>query len=195
MEKIVDKVKEMIKNNNGIINTSDLTKNNIPRQYLKELENTNNIEKVIRSVYVEKGKELNEFFIMGQRYKKGIYSHNTALYFYNLTDRTPIKLDMTFPSNIRLKNELLNVHYIKKERHELGLTELKQNDGTIIKVYDIERTICDIIRDRNKIDGQIFSTALKEYIKIRDKNLVKLYKYAKEFGITNIVKKYMEVLL
>ena len=101
MEKTVDKVKEMIKNNNGVINTSDLTKNNIPRQYLKELESSNDIEKVIRSVYVEKGKELNEFFIMGQRYKKGIYSHNTALYFYNLTDRTPIKLDMTFPSNIR----------------------------------------------------------------------------------------------
>ena len=50
---------------------------------------------------------------MGEKYKNGIYSHNTASYFYGTTDRTPLQLDMTFPSNNRIKNDLLNVHYIK----------------------------------------------------------------------------------
>ena len=58
----------------------------------------------------------------------------------------------------------------------------------------MERTICDIIRDRNKIDSQIFNTALKEYIKRKDKNLNLLYKYAKEFNILKILKMYLEVL-
>ena len=58
----------------------------------------------------------------------------------------------------------------------------------------MERTICDIIRDRNKIDSQIFNTALKEYIKRNDKNLNLLYKYAKEFNILKILKMYLEVL-
>lgn len=53
---------------------------------------------------------------MGEKYKNGIYSHNTASYFYGTTDRTPLQLDMTFPSNNRIKNDLLNVHYIKKDK-------------------------------------------------------------------------------
>lgn len=52
---------------------------------------------------------------MGEKYKNGIYSHNTALYFYGMTDRTPLQLDMTFPSNNRVKNDLLNVHFLLSE--------------------------------------------------------------------------------
>ena len=111
-----------------------------------------------------------------------------------MTDRTPLQLDMTFPSNNRVKNNLLNVHYIKKEYHKLGLIKLKLDDGYIIKIYDAERTICDIIRDRNKIDPQIFNTAINEYMKRKDKNLILLYEYAEKFKIQNVLAKYMEVL-
>ena len=131
---------------------------------------------------------------MGEKYKNGIFSHNTALYFYGMTDRTPLKLDMTFPSNNRVNNDLLNVHYIKKEYHNLGLTELKLSDDSIIRIYNIERTICDIIRDRNKLDLQIFNTAIREYMKRKDKNLIRLAEYAKKFNIEKILKQYMEVL-
>ena len=79
---------------------------------------------------------------MGEKYKNGIYSHNTASYFYGTTDRTPLQLDMTFPSNNRIKNDLLNVHCIKKEFHDVGLTELKLDDGFVIRIYNVERTIC-----------------------------------------------------
>ena len=71
---------------------------------------------------------------------------------------------------------------------------MKLNDGTEIQIYDLERTICDIVRDRNKMDPQIFNYAMKEYMKKDDKNLIRLYKYAKIFKIDNILKKYMEVL-
>ena len=111
-----------------------------------------------------------------------------------MTDRTPMKLDMTFPNNNRVKNEMLNVHYIKQENHDLGAKILKLEDNTEIQIYNIERTICDIIRDRNKIDSQIFNNAINEYIKRKDRNLILLYKYAKIFKIENILSSYMEVL-
>ena len=111
-----------------------------------------------------------------------------------MTDRTPLKIDMTFPSNNRVKNNVLNVHYIKKEYHNIGLKEVKLQDNSVVRVYNIERTICDIIRDRNKIDLQIFNTALKEYMKRKDKNLVLLTEYAAIFRIEKILKQYMEVL-
>lgn len=189
-----DEIKKILENNNGILYVKDIEEKYIHRQYLKELENDGYVEKVIKGLYVKKGKELNEFFILGEQYKSGIYSHNTALYFYGLTDRTPLKLDMTFPNTIRLNNELINSHYLKKEFYELGATTLKLKDKTIIRVYDLERTICDIVRDRNKIDNQILNTALKEYMKLKNKDINLLYKYAKILKIDKILKQYMEVL-
>lgn len=189
-----EKIKSLLEKNNGILYVKELEINNIHRQYLKILEEKGEVIKVIKGLYIDKDKDINEFFIMGERYKTGIFSHNTALYFYNLTDRTPMSLDMTFPSNVRNKNDFLEPHYIKPELHSLGETTLDLEDGTKIKIYDMERTMCDIIRDRNKMDPQIFNNAMKEYFKRNDRNLNLLYKYAKELKIDKILKQYMEVL-
>ena len=193
--KNIEILKNYIENNNGIILASELKKLNIHKQYLKLLCDEGYIERKEKGVYVKKGKNVNDFFLIQQRYKTGVFSHNTALYFYHLTDRTPLKYDMTFKNNIRVNDEIIEAHYIKEDKYELGIIKLKLQDKTTIKVYDMERTIIDILRDRNKIDLQIFNTAMKEYIKRKDKNLIKLSKYAKEFKMEKILKKYMEVLL
>lgn len=190
----VDKIKEIVDQNDGILTMNLLEQNNIHRQYVKALVDEGYLEKVSRGVYVRSDKDVNEFYIMGEQYKTGIFSHNTALYFYNLTDRTPFILDMTFPSNVRPSNVLLNIHYINKERHQIGLVTKELEDGSSIRIYNMERTICDIIRDRNKTDTQILNTALKEYMKRQDKNLNLLFEYAKIFKISKILKMYMEVL-
>lgn len=187
-------IKEIVEKNNGILTSKFLDENNIHRQYLKNLVDEGYLIKVSRGLYVRPDKEINEFYVLGEQFKTGVFSHNTALYFYNLTDRTPFLLDMTFPSNIRPQNDMLIPHYINKERFDIGLTTKKLEDGTSIKIYNMERTICDIIRDRNKIDSQILNTALKEYMKRNDKNLNLLYEYAKKFGILKIVKMHIEIL-
>lgn len=189
-----DKIKEMVEKNGGIIYTKELDKNKIHRQFLKDLEQKGYLKKVIKGLYARYDVDLDEFWIISQRYKKGVYSHNTALYFYGLTDRTPIKVDMTFPSNIRVKDEYLNIHYIKEENHLLGITEMQLGDGKTIVIYDLERTICDIIRDKNKIDPQIFNIAMKEYGKIKNKNYKLLYQYSKELRIEKKLRQYMEVI-
>ena len=189
-----DKIKELIELNKGIITTKIIDDNKIHRQYLKKLVDEGYLIKVSRGLYVRPDKDISEFYIMGEQYKSGIFSHNTALYFYDLTDRTPFQLDMTFPSNVRISNDMIDSHYINKDKHEIGATTKELEDGTTIRLYNMERTICDIIRDRNKIDSQIFNTALKEYMKRNDKNLNLLYEYAKKFNILNILKIYLEVL-
>ena len=181
--------------NSKIIYFNKLKEYDMNRYDLREKVANGDIIRIMHGVYASSDKDINEFWLLGQRYKNGIFSHNTALYFYNMTDRTPLHFDMTFPSNNRVKNELLKCHYIKKELHQLGLTSIKLKDGLEIKVYNVERTICDIIRDRNKIDSQIFNNAMKEYLKRKDKNLKRLYEYAKIFKIDKILEKYMEVLL
>ncbi|MBP3708057.1 MAG: type IV toxin-antitoxin system AbiEi family antitoxin domain-containing protein [Clostridia bacterium] len=189
-----DLIMELVKRNNGILTMKILEENNIHRQYLKALVDNGELIKISRGIYVTPDKDVSEYYIMGEQFKNAIFSHNTALYLYDLTDRTPFVLDMTFPSNIRPSNDMLSPHYINKERLNIGLITKELDDGTKIRVYNMERTICDIIRDRNKIDSQIFNTALKEYMKRSDKNLNLLYEYAKEFKILKILRMYLEVL-
>ena len=184
----------IIKKNNGIILASKLKSYNMDRHILRKIVDSGALIKIEHGMYASPDKDVNEFWLLGEKYKNGIFSHNTALYFYGMTDRTPLKIDMTFRSNNRVKNNVLNVHYIKKEYHNIGLKEVKLQDNSVVRVYNIERTICDIIRDRNKIDLQIFNTALKEYMKRKDKNLVLLTEYAAIFRIEKILKQYMEVL-
>ena len=128
-----EKIKALLKENNGILYVKDLEKQNIHRQYLKNLEERGEVIRLIKGLYVSSDKDVNEFFVMGERYKTGIFSHNTALYFYDLTDRTPIRIDMTFPSYITVHDKSINVHYIKKEKHRLGLKEMRLQDGTTME--------------------------------------------------------------
>lgn len=185
---------KLINKNNGIIYANKLDEYKIDRYILRDMVEKGYLERIMHGVYASPDKYISEFGFMAEKYKNGIFSHNTALYFYDLTDRTPFQLDMTFPSNNRIKNDLLKVHYIKNENHKLGVTKLKLDDGLEISVYNMERTICDIIRDRNKIDPQIFNKALNEYVKRKEKNLTLLYEYAKKFKIDKILVQYMEVL-
>ena len=189
-----EKVIELLKKNHGVIRSKTLAENNIHRQYLKQLLDEGSIVQVARGLYVLPSTSVDDYYLGTYTYKNAIYSHSTALYFHGLTDRTPMMLDVTFPSNVRIDNFLLNPHYINKERFEIGVMTMTNSKGFEIKVYDLERTICDIIRDRNKIDTQIFNDALKGYMKRKDKNLNLLYEYAKKFGILKIVKTYLEVL-
>ena len=62
-------------------------------------------------------------------------------------------------------------------------------------VYDMERTICDLLRSRKNIEMQVFQDALKQYAKRKDKNLRMLMKYAAMFHVEKILRPYLEVLL
>lgn len=87
--------------------------------------------------------------------KKLIYSHETAAYLHDLTDRFPRKFSATTESGYHLrKKDNLNLYYIKKELFELGIEEVKDMSGNLIKTYDKERTVCDIIRNKDKIELQ-----------------------------------------
>ena len=190
----IEKLKELIEKNGGIITTKMLAENHIHRQYLKQLVDEGYVAQYARGVYSIPVQYLDEYYLTINTYSRAIYSHSTALFLYGLTDRTPLTLDITFPSNIRPDNFLITPHYINEERFELGATTMKWHYGKEIRVYNLERTICDIIRDRNKIDPQIFNEALKGYMKRNDKDLNLLYEYAKKFKILKIVKMYLEVL-
>lgn len=64
-----------------------------------------------------------------------------------------------------------------------------------VRIYDAERTLCDVFRGKSQVEIQEKQTAIREYVKRRKKDIPRLMEYSKIFKIEKIIKQYMEVLL
>ena len=182
---------------NGYLTTKDVTDNNIPRTYLTKLIKENKIERVGRGVYIKKNVLVDEFVVLQSKSKYAIYSNTTALYLHGFSNRIPNKYELTNNSGYKgslQKEENVNLFYTKNELLDLGVINYKLDSGNIIRVYDLDKTICDIIKNKKKIDAEIFNKAIREYFYSKKKNTLKLYEYAKKMNIYNKVRDTFEVL-
>lgn len=127
-----------------------------------------------------------------------IYSGEMALFLHGLLDREFSEISVTVPSGYNashLKTDNVQVHYALKETYELGVCEVVSSSGNMVRVYDKERCICNLIMERKKVEMQNFQTAMKEYMSLKDKRTSGLIEYAKKLGIRDEVMKYVEVLV
>jgi predicted transcriptional regulator of viral defense system len=193
-----ERITQIAIQNNNVFKTKMITAEGIRKEKIKDLLEAGIIERIGYGIYVLGRENIDEYYEFQQKCPKGIFSYGTSAYFWNLSDRVPNVLNCTVPrgyNTSRLNvNTKVRYHYIPKNLYDIGITETKSPQGASIMLYDRERTICDLVRDRKKVDMQLFSTALNLYFKGREKNIRKLMKYGKEFHITEELEKYMEVL-
>jgi len=194
----IEKIRDILKGQNGILLTSDLLKYGIPRIYLSALEKSGEIRRISRGVYAAAGHMLDEMAAIQARYKGAIFSHETAAYLLDLTDRTPLFYSVTVPAGYNatsLKASGAKVYFVNRDLYPLGLITVKSPSGNDIRTFNLERTICDMLRSRNQIDIQQVNESLKRYVSKKERNVDLLYSYAKKFRIQKIVREYIEVLL
>lgn len=194
----LNEILNIAKNNNGIITSAMVTKAGISRGSLHYLTNSGKLEKVSRGVYLLPEAFDDEMLNYQARFKKGIYSLDTALYLNGLSDRTPHKFNMTFPYSYNLSNpkkEGILCSSVEKNIYELGKIKIKTPMGNYVYCYNPERTLCDILKTKNKTDIQIITTAFKIYISTKNKNIPLLSEYAKKLKVEEKVRSYLEVLL
>lgn len=193
-----ERILEILKKNNGVITTSEVTASGISRGSLKHLVDTGVLERASRGVYQLADVWDDEMYHLQVRYKKGIFSGETALYLHDLTDRTPSRFQMTFPNGYNLTNvkkENIRCNRVIKKLYDMGVQEIKTPAGNIVRTYNMERTLCDILRTQSNTDIQIVSDAFKRYARRNDKNIPLLSKYAKELRVETKLRSYLEVLL
>lgn len=195
---VSDKIIQLAKENNGVVTTAILSEKGILRGNLKKLVDDGKLEKTARGVYILPEIWEDEFVNLQARFKKGIFSNETALFLWDLTDRTPNKYDMTFPNNYNLtnaKNEGMNCSRVKLEWYHEGETQIESPGGNKIATYNMERTLCDILRKRGGADTGVITEAFKRYAVRKDKNIPLLSEYAKKFHVEEKVRRYLEVLI
>lgn len=194
----IHKIKEITNKNKGILTAKEVSENNIASWYLTDMVKKGHLERISRGIYFDSNYDnYDELYFFQLQNKACIYSYQTALYLYGLTDRIPFKHEVTVVQGYnawRMKDKVF-VHQIKKEWHNIGVTEVVTEMGNIVRVYDMERSICDLVRDRKNQDIEIFSKAWHLFLKKREKNIWKLREYAKILGVSKQIEDILEVMV
>ena len=188
----------ILKANQGFVTTTQITQAGIPRRCLSAMVEAGTIYRAERGIYTLPEIWEDEMLFMQYRFSKGIYSHETALYLHGMTDRTPIRYTMTFPFGYNtgsVRKQGIVAKLCPVEVYDLGVIMASSPTGHQIKVYDIERTLCDIVKVRHKADIQVVNQAMKTYAGSKNKDIAKLINYADQLRVKPKVLKYMEILL
>jgi predicted transcriptional regulator of viral defense system len=182
----------------GIIETKTAVAHGISKAMLSKLCRENKIHRVVQGQYILPDDLQDELLSISKRSAQVIFSHETALFLHGISDRTPFEHTITVPSDYTASAALRNeckLYYIKPELFDLGRSTLATPAGNEVPVYDLERTVCDMIRSRNKVGTETFLAALKLYATNPKKDLNKLHSYAKKLRVANVLRQYLEVLL
>jgi predicted transcriptional regulator of viral defense system len=195
----VDVVIKEFEKNNGILKTSNLKEIGITSRQVNKLINENIISRIKFGYYILENTFIPEEIIIRKLFPKAIMYLESALIFYDYTDRIPDRWQIAVDKNTEKSKFKLNYPFIKPFYLEpkilnIGVTSYIK-DGIKIRIYDRDRTICDILRYEKKIDREIFAKAIKSYIMDNKKNIQNLFYYAKILNIKNKVQRYIGVWL
>jgi len=188
----------MIKDNNGFITAAQVTAAGIQRRTLSELVVAKRLYRAARGIYALPETWEDEMYFLQYRFTKGVFSCETALYLHGLSDRTPHTYTLTFPHGYNaagLKKHNAKAKFSKLEIYGLGITEGKSPLENPIRVYDVERTLCDIVKGNNSCDIQLVNQAMKAYAGSKEKDIAKLIASAERLRVKPKILRYMEVLL
>jgi len=190
-------INRLLQKNKGVFDTAQAIQAGVSKPTLGQLVKSGALDRVAHGKYIGSDAFPDELFILQQRSEKIIFSHETALFLHDLAERTPIQHSLTIPNNRKLSPLLASeckIYYIKPELHGLGICSLPSKMGCMVTVYNIERTICDVLRSRNRMDSQTVAEAMKGYAARKDINWYLLSEYARIFKVTKLMRQYLEVL-
>lgn len=188
----------MLNQKKGILREADALASGISKYRFFQYVKNEDLERVAPGIYLSRDAWEDGMYILQSRYAQAVFSHETALYLLDMAEREPLKYTVTVKGKYnapKLKEQGVKIYRIKPELYELGISEAESPGGHTIRVYNAERTICDIVRSRKNVEMQDFQTALKEYVRRKDKSIPRLMEYAGQFNVENILRKYLEVLL
>lgn len=192
-------LKELATQENGMMTTSQIEKAGISRVLIPAFINEGILIKESRGIYYYADEFPDDLRIIQANNPRVIYSYGTALYLWDMSDRTPHVWDISVPQGFnatRLKKDNKNIrfHYINADKWSVGITETLSADGNKVRLYDKERCIIDLIRKKDKIEKQLYLQALREYFNDKTNDHAQLIRYAKIFHIEQPVRDYMDIM-
>lgn len=192
------KLEKILNANSGYITRKQVDNHKIPSWFLTDFVRRQGLVKIDKGFYAQEQWIRDDYLVFQYKYPKFIFSHVSALFLHGLTDQLPDYFEVTGPKNYRpfSPNPSVAIHTDSHdETYKLGVQKIKTSLGHLVESYDMERTLCDIIKNSQKTDAEIYGKALRLYAKSKDKDIRKLLRYAKILKIENKVAELMTVVL
>lgn len=187
---------EKLKRSNKMLTARDFVKAGIPSVYLSRMTKSGQIERVGRGIYRFPNGDYDPDYCLFLRYPKIVYSGLSALYFHGLSDRLPAIPEVTLPASYNSSGLPKDVS-IKKctvALFGIGISETMTSHGNKVPCYDLERTVIELIKNRGRIDPELFRCGLHRYKGHQGKDLAKLMDYSRLFHIERKVYDILEIL-
>ena len=187
----------MFQANSGFLKSKDITCRTQWRT-LNKMLNNNLISKVKRGLYRLNNFEQDTSFIeVSNIVPDGILCMFSAWFYYNLTTTIPYENHIAVTQNkkIRLQDyPPIKLYYLSNKYYELGITQINV-DNQLIKIYDLEKSVCDAIRFRNRIGFDITIEIVKNYVNRKDRDFNKIINYARLLRIETITQNIIMPML
>lgn len=193
-----EEMKNFVKKSNGIITSKELKEKKISNYYVQKLIDDNILERYSRGFYIRTDIFEDEFYILQQRNSKIVFSYNTALYFLNETERTPENIDVTVYKgyNVHRLSKNVKVHYVLKENLYLGAIETQTPQGFKVMAYNLERTLCDIIKNKDTgMDKEQINKFIQKMLLKNKVDPIVLIEYAKRLKCEKKVREIMDIFM
>ncbi len=187
-------------NYNFTMTTAQLNKEKLYYRDIQRMLDEGLIEKVKRGYYhwIE-DYGTSEVALINSLFPDAVFCMETALFFYKYSDRNPAEWNITVDKNTSRQRTNIDYPFIKAYRVEPALLNLGETDGIIeftkVRIYDRDRTICDVLRNMSKMDKEIFNKAIQRYVNDPQKNIPNLMEYAKALRVQKKVNDLIGVWL
>lgn len=189
-----EKLKNILNDNNGYVTTKLLEANGIKKQYIPSFIEKNLLKKIAHGIYINPEIIEDEYYILQLRYKDIVFSYNTAFHLLGLSERVPYNLDVTTIQGKKMMSDA-KVHYVVRNKFNMGIIEVESPYGNPIKIYNAERCICDMLKNPDQYEIELYNKIINNYFKGKGKNLILLDEYAKYFNVYEKLSNIMEVLM
>ncbi|MCR5021820.1 type IV toxin-antitoxin system AbiEi family antitoxin domain-containing protein [Ruminococcus sp.] len=186
--------------NEHFLTIDELSKRGLSHYKINKLVESGELIKVSRSMYENTaytGDE-SDFSIVSAFAPKGVFCMISAARYYGLTTYLPDAVDVAIERSMKISTlpdwPAVNIWYFPQKRYSSGVTDASDNSGDF-RIYNIEKTVVDILYYRNKVGIEETKEILKNYLAREDRDLIRLHRYADELGCRKILGTYLEVLI
>ena len=187
---------KLTENTNGYFSLKTAAEFGITRWQLQELLRNGEIQKVSYGLYALKNVIPDELFITQLLSPRAIFSHESALFFNGYSDQIPFRYTISVPHGYISKNlsEQYDVRHVAKESAEEGIKIIKSELGNDLRVYSIERTLCELLHKPSDLDKERFIPAIQKYLRSKNKDILTLMHFAKMFRVEKRLLPYLEAI-
>ena len=189
-----------IPNNQMIFSSQELRNMGFSYYRINQMVEQGMLTKLNKKYYENVGfdGEESDFYYVYAYVPDGVVCLLSAAVYYNLSTYRLEAIDVAIPRNGNVSTlpdwPELNVCYFTDDRYYTGI-EIIEDGKNRFRIYDIEKTVVDIVYYREKIGIEETKEVLTSYLRRSDRNLNRLIRYAEMLKCGNIMKRYLEVLL